>query len=69
MIAEKEVQIGERMNITESISDAANMGREKVGMVVLGPGRLCDDVRAAVTAAARQSTDTVFESEVEAYSW
>lgn len=45
-----------------------NSGWRKVGVVVSGPGGLCDDVRAAVAAAGRKG-NTVFKLEVNAYSW
>ena len=42
------------------------MGEDWV--VTCGPGGLCDDVRAAVVAAAKRGP-TVFELEEDAYSW
>jgi hypothetical protein len=43
-------------------------GWSRVGVVVCKPGELCDDVRAAVTTAAKKGR-VVFELEVDAYSW
>lgn len=40
-----------------------------MGIVVCGPGGLCDDVRAAVVCASKLGQGTEFELEVEAYSW
>ena len=68
-LAEKEVSIGRRLNIGELLAEEEAAGWARVGVVVSGPAGLCDDVRAAVIAAARRSTKTIFELEVEAYSW
>lgn len=67
-IAEKEVRIGKRLNVTELLADELERGWQKVGVVVSGPGGLCDDVRAAVVVAGRKGK-TLFELEVDAYSW
>ncbi len=67
-VADKEVRVGSRFDVAELIEAEARAGWERVGVVVSGPGGLCDDVRAAVAAAGRRSK-TVFELEVDAYSW
>ncbi|KAF2738383.1 ferric reductase-like transmembrane component [Polyplosphaeria fusca] len=67
-VTEKEITIGQRLNFTDLFSEEVNAGWERVGVVVSGPGGLCDDVRAAVVAAGKTSK-TVFELEVDAYSW
>ena len=67
-IAERDVRIGNRLNVRELLADELESGWNKVGVVVSGPGGLCDDVRAAVAAAGRKGK-TVFVLEVEAYSW
>lgn len=67
-IAEKEVRMGTRLNISELLAEEVSSGWCRVGVVVSGPGGLCDDVRAAVVAAGRKG-NTVFELEVDAYSW
>lgn len=67
-IAEKDVRIGSRLNVNELLAEELDPGWGKVGVVVSGPGGLCDDVRAAVAAAGKKG-NTVFELEVEAYSW
>lgn len=66
--AEKEVRVGKRLDISRLLDGEINAGWETVGVVVCGPGGLCDDVRAAVVAASKISK-TKFELEVEAYSW
>jgi hypothetical protein len=67
-VADKEVRVGRRFNVDELVDGEAVAGWERVGVVVSGPGSLCDDVRAAVAAAGRRAK-TVFELEVDAYSW
>ncbi|KAG9235239.1 ferric reductase transmembrane component 4 [Amylocarpus encephaloides] len=65
---EKEVRIGERLKITEILAQEVHAGWAKIGVVVCGPGGLCDDVRAAVAVAGKREK-VVFELEVDAYSW
>jgi ferric reductase like protein len=67
-IAEKDVRVGSRLNITELLNEELNTGWRRVGVVACGPSGLCDDVRAAVVAAGKRSS-IVFELEVDAYSW
>jgi len=67
-IVDKEVRVGRRLDVVELIEVEAKAGWDRVGVVVSGPGGLCDDVRAAVVAAGRKGK-TVFELEVDAYSW
>ncbi|KPA35270.1 ferric reductase transmembrane component 4 [Fusarium langsethiae] len=63
-----DVRVGSRFNVTALIDDEASRGWERVGIVVSGPGSLCDEVRAVVAGIARNS-QTIFELEVDAYSW
>lgn len=66
-IGEKEVRVSRRLDFGELLAEEMDAGWARVGVVVSGPGGLCDDVRAAVTAAGRKG-GTVFELEEEAYS-
>ncbi|KAK4203631.1 putative ferric reductase transmembrane component [Triangularia verruculosa] len=65
---EKDTRVGSRLDITGLLEQEAELGYSKIGVVVSGPGGLCDDVRAAVVATAKAS-GTVFELDVDAYSW
>ncbi|KAI9788357.1 MAG: hypothetical protein M1816_006960 [Peltula sp. TS41687] len=67
-IPEKDVRVGGRLNISELLADEVNSGWARVGVVVAGPGWLCDDVRAAVVTAGKNGK-TVFELGVDAYAW
>lgn len=67
-IVEKDVRIGRRLNVRELLVDELESGWRRIGVVVSGPGGLCDHVRAAVVAVGRRGK-TVFVAEVEAYSW
>lgn len=68
-VADKEVVIGHRLNVDKLLAQEVETGWAQVGVIVSGPGGLCDNVRAAVAVAAKQGRKTVFELEVEAYSW
>ena len=67
-IVEKDVRIGSRLNVNALLAEELESGWDKVGVVVSGPGGLCDDVRAAVAAAGKKGK-TVLQLEVDAYSW
>ncbi|KAK3304796.1 uncharacterized protein B0T15DRAFT_558808 [Chaetomium strumarium] len=67
-VADSEVRVGRRFDVDELVNGEAGAGWERAGVVVSGPGSLCDDVRAAVAVAGSRG-NTVFEFEVDAYSW
>ncbi|KAK6538170.1 hypothetical protein TWF694_011052 [Orbilia ellipsospora] len=67
-IPEKEVKIGSRLDVKMLIDEEVEAGWGRIGVVVSGPGGLCDDVRDAVIAAAKLGK-AEFELEVETYSW
>ncbi|EXM20426.1 hypothetical protein V3481_016258 [Fusarium oxysporum f. sp. vasinfectum] len=66
--AQTDIRIGSRFDVAALIDEEASAGWKRVGIVVSGPGSLCDDVRAVVAGIGRNSK-TVFELEVDAYSW
>lgn len=68
-VADKRVIIGGRLDVTGLLAHEIQCGWRKVGVVVSGPGGLCDDVRAAVVAAGRKQSTTVLDLEVDAYTW
>jgi len=67
-LTDKTVLVGQRIDIDSLLSYEAERGWKRIGVVVCGPGALCDDVRAAVTRIGRQRK-AVFELEVDAFSW
>lgn len=67
-IPEKDVRVGRRLDVQGLLSLEVLSGWAKIGVVVCGPGGLCDDARAAVVAIAREGK-AVFELSVDAYSW
>lgn len=67
-VADKEVRVGSRLDVEMLLEEEVKAGWERIGVVVCGPGGLCDDVRAAVVAAGKLGK-TKPELEVEAYSW
>ncbi|KAH7139164.1 ferric reductase like transmembrane component-domain-containing protein [Dendryphion nanum] len=66
-ITDKEVVIG-RLNVESLLRAEAEAGYRKVGVVICGPAEMCDDVRAMVAGLGR-SGKTIFELEVDAFSW
>jgi predicted ferric reductase len=67
-VAEKEVRIDQRFDVRALIQQEAESGWAKIGVVVCGPGGLCDDVRAAVVEAGRKGP-AIIDLQVDAYSW
>ncbi|RYP64310.1 hypothetical protein DL771_008812 [Monosporascus sp. 5C6A] len=67
-IADKEVLIGKRLDVHSLLAQEVQAGWDKVGVVVCGPAELCDAVRAVVVSFGRQEK-TVFELEVDAFTW
>jgi hypothetical protein len=72
-IGDRQVEIGRRLDITALLAEEIELGWEQVGVVVSGPGSMCDSVRELVSRAAakasKEGKKTTFELEVEAYSW
>ena len=67
-MADKEIVVGGRLDIEALLRSEAEAGYSKVGVVVCGPEGMCDAVRAGVSGLGRGGK-TVFELEVDAYSW
>ncbi|CAK7215173.1 hypothetical protein SBRCBS47491_002393 [Sporothrix bragantina] len=65
-----DIRVGRRLDVDQLLANEAGAGWERVGVVVSGPGGLCDSVRAGVVTVAKAASKTTeFEFEVEAYSW
>ena len=67
-IREKDVRIGQRLDIVALLREEAEAGWAKIGVVACGPGGMCDDIRVAVFEAGKMG-GAIFELEVDAYSW
>lgn len=67
-VSDREIRIGERLDIRALLQQEVQAGYKKVGVVVCGPGALCDDVR-AVAASLGRHEKTVFELEVDTFGW
>ncbi|KAK4221200.1 ferric reductase like transmembrane component-domain-containing protein [Podospora fimiseda] len=65
---EKDVRVGSRLDLEALLTEEESAGWERVGVVVCGPGSLCDDARALVTAKGR-SGPVIWDLEVDAFSW
>ncbi|KAJ3181401.1 hypothetical protein HDU85_003721 [Gaertneriomyces sp. JEL0708] len=67
-VTDREVLIGERLNIETLLKSEVQAGYSRIGVVACGPGAMCDDVREVVARLGRTGR-TVFSLEVDAYSW
>lgn len=68
-VRDKTVSVGARFNVGCLLEREENEGWSRVGVVVCGPGDLCDEVRDLVSKRARVSGKTSWELDVEAFSW
>jgi hypothetical protein len=68
IVLDKRILIGKRLDVKALLLQEVQAGWKRVGVVVCGPGGLCDSVRAEVARLGRHEK-TVFELEVDAYSW
>ena len=64
----KDVRVGSRLDLAALLDEEESAGWSRIGVVVCGPGGLCDDARALV-ATKGQSGPAVWELEVDAFSW
>ena len=67
-IPDKQIVVDQKLNVSELLLHEVRAGWKKVGVVVCGPPGLCDSARAEVARLGRHEK-TVFELEVDAYSW
>jgi hypothetical protein len=65
---EHNVIVNQRLNITELIQCEVANGWNDIGIVVCGPGSLCDDVRRETVRIGNES-GVRFELDVDAFSW
>lgn len=68
VVTDKQILIGRRLDVKALLMSEVQAGWKRVGVVVCGPGGLCDTVRAEVAHLGRHEK-TVFELEVDAFSW
>ena len=67
-LREKDVRVGDRLDVAGMLEREEAEGWKRIGVVVCGPGSLCDDVRRLVAKKAR-SGGAAWELDVEAFSW
>jgi ferredoxin-NADP reductase len=65
---EHNVIVNQRLNIIELINCEILNGWTDIGIVVCGPGALCDDVRRETVRISRESGVKI-ELDVDAFSW
>ncbi|KAF3047062.1 hypothetical protein E8E12_010925 [Didymella heteroderae] len=68
-LREKTISVGVRLDVKGLLEREENEGWSRIGVVVCGPGGLCDGVRDIVSKRARTSGKTRWELDVEAFSW
>jgi predicted ferric reductase len=68
-IREKEVVVGGRLDTETVLKREQEIGWKRIGVVVCGPGGLCDAVRDGVARRGRADKGVVWELDVEAFSW
>lgn len=68
-LREKHVSLGERLDVGTLLEQQEHEAWNRIGVVVCGPGGLCDEVRSVVSKRARVSGKTKWELDVEAFSW
>ncbi|KAF2628434.1 hypothetical protein BU25DRAFT_409995 [Macroventuria anomochaeta] len=67
-LREKHIRVGERLDVDALLEREEREGWGRIGVVVCGPGGLCDDVRSVVSVRARKGRAR-WELDVEAFSW
>ena len=67
-MVEKEVVLGQRLNIEALLRSEVQAGYRKAGIIVYRPGGIYDEVRARVAGLGRGGKP-VFELEVDSFSW
>jgi predicted ferric reductase len=67
-IREKEINVGSRNDLARILEREEEVGWARVGVVVCGPGAMCDEVRSLV-AKKGKSGKVIWELDVEAFSW
>ncbi|KAF1927689.1 uncharacterized protein M421DRAFT_421531 [Didymella exigua CBS 183.55] len=68
-LREKCVSVGRRLDVGGLLAQQESEGWKRIGVVVCGPGGLCDEVRSVVSRRARESGAVRWELDVEAFSW
>lgn len=68
-LREKTVSVGARLDVRGLLEREESETWSRIGVVVCGPGGLCDEVRSIVSQRARASVKTRWELDVEAFSW
>lgn len=68
-LREKEVSVGSRLNLSAILEAEESIDWTKIGVVVCGPGGLCDDVRALIATRGKAGKGVTWELEVDAFSW
>lgn len=67
-VLDKEILMGQRLNINSILQKEAHTGYGKIGVIVCGPAGLSDDVRVKM-AGLGGGGKTIFQLEVNAFSW
>lgn len=68
-IHDKQVAVGQRLELNAMLRAEAEMGWSKIAVIVCGPASMCDDVRSIVSKLGREKAgECSFELEIDAFS-
>jgi predicted ferric reductase len=65
---EQDIVVGTRLDLVELLEKEVKGGWKDVGVVVCGPGGMCDDLRREVVRVSKEQKVKI-ELDVEAFSW
>jgi hypothetical protein len=65
---EKDIVLGKRLDLVSLLEKEVAGGWKDLGVVVCGPGGMCDDLRREVVRISKQQKVKI-ELDVEAFSW
>lgn len=66
---ERSILLGERNDLERALAEEVKAGWGLVGVVVCGPGSMCDEARNRVAWLGRNYPSTQWELDVEAFLW
>lgn len=68
-LAQKYILVSRRIDVERLLAEEVRGGYKSIGVVVCGPGGLGEEVRAIVARLGRHEKKTIFQLEVDQFSW